>query len=219
MFNSVPDSARNRRSWTYDELSIALYNARSWRGVLRNLGLYQSGPIHVVQREAQRLGLDTSHFGSGVRWTDEQLTAALSDAASWRELMSSLGMRPESRRSKEKVKARAAQLGLSLDHLARPSRPQTKPLQEARVLVPDKRHLRDAAQSLVMAWFLIRGMWPAAPAEPRPYDLLLESRSAVKRVHTSRRRPGRVERCNARWSVTGLTSATSSASAPGLIRH
>lgn len=181
-FNSVPDVARNRRTWTDDDLTMAVYNARSWRGVLRNLGLYQSGPIHVVQREAGRLGLDTSHFGSGVRWTDGQLTAALTEVASWRELMSSLGMRPESRRSKEKVKARAAQLGLSLDHLARPSRPQTKLPQEVRVLAPDKRHLRDAAPSLVMAWFLIRGMWPAAPAEPRPYDLLLESRSVVKRV-------------------------------------
>jgi PD-(D/E)XK endonuclease len=178
----MTDGARNRCSWTDDDLAIAVYNARSWRGVLRNLGLYQSGPIHVVQREARRLSLDTSHFGSGVRWTDEQLTAALSEAASWRELMSWLGMRPESRRSKEKVKARAAQLGLSLDHLARPSRPQTKLPQEVRVLAPEKRHLRDAAQSLVMAWFLIRGMWPAAPAEPRPYDLLLESRSVVKRV-------------------------------------
>jgi hypothetical protein len=55
-------------------------------------------------------------------------------------------MRPESRRSKEKVKARAAQLGLVLDHLARPSRAQTKLPEELSVLAPDMAHLRDAAQ-------------------------------------------------------------------------
>lgn len=180
--NCVPDVARNRRTWTEDELAAAVYNARSWRGVLRNLGLYQNGPIHVVQREAGRLGLDTSHFGSGVRWTDEQLTAALAQAASWPQLLSALGMRPESRRSKEKLKTRAAQLGLSLEHLAHPSRPHAKLLEEPGVLAPDLAHLRDAAQSLVAAWFLIRGLWPAAPTEPRPYDLLLESPAGVKLV-------------------------------------
>jgi hypothetical protein len=181
-FSSVPDATRNRRTWTDDELTIAVYNARSWRGVLRSLGLYQNGPTHVVRREAGRLGLDTSHFGSGVRWTDGQLKAALAEAASWRQLLSSLGMRPESRRSKEKVKARAAQLGLSLNHLARPTRPQAKLPEEVSVLAPDVAHLRDAAQSLVTAWFLLRGLWTAAPTEPRPYDLLLESLGVVKRV-------------------------------------
>lgn len=87
IFKSVPDVARNRRTWTDDELATAVYNAQSWRGVLRNLGLYQSGPIHVVKREAARLDLDTSHFGSGVRWTDAQLTAALAEAASWPQLL------------------------------------------------------------------------------------------------------------------------------------
>lgn len=50
------------------------------------------------------------------------------------------------------------------------------------MLAPEAAHLRDAAQSFVTAWFLLRGLWPAAPTEPRPYDLLLESPSGVKRV-------------------------------------
>jgi hypothetical protein len=178
----MPDVGSNRRTWTDDELATAVQNARSWRGVLRNLGLYQNGPTHVVRREAGRLGLDTSHFGSRVRWTDAQLRATLAEAVTWRQLLSSLGMRPESRRSKEKVKARAARIGLSLDHLAHPSRPPTKLPDEVSVLAPEAAHLRDAAQSLVTAWFLLRGLWPAAPAEPRPYDLLLESPSGVRRV-------------------------------------
>src|SRR5260370_5909781 len=107
----VPDVTRKRRSWTDAELATAIYNARSWRGVLRNLGLYQNGPTHVVRREARRLALDTSHFGSGVRWTDAQLTAALAEAASWPQLLSWLGMRPAAPRAEEKVKASDAPTG------------------------------------------------------------------------------------------------------------
>jgi hypothetical protein len=33
-----------------------------------------------------------------------------------------------------------------------------------------------------MAWFLLRGLWPAVPAEPRPYDLLLETPTCVRRL-------------------------------------
>src|SRR5258708_39489318 len=115
MFKSVPDAARNRRTWTDDELAMAVYQAQSWRGVLRNLGLYQNGPIHVVKREAQRLGLDASHFRPGGRWTDARLTAALDEAASWPQLLSALGMRPEARRPREKAKARGAQIGQVLE--------------------------------------------------------------------------------------------------------
>ena len=33
-----------------------------------------------------------------------------------------------------------------------------------------------------MAWFLLRGLWPAVPTEQRPHDLLLETDSGVKRI-------------------------------------
>jgi PD-(D/E)XK endonuclease len=178
----LPDSVRNRRTWSDGDLVVAVRNARSWRGVLRNLGLYPDGPTHVVRREAERLALDVSHFGSGLRCTDAELIAALVKAASWTELLSSLGMRPESRRSKEKVKARAAQLSLSLDHLARPGRVLAREPAALSDLAPQLAHLRDAAQSLAMAWFLLRGLWPANPIEPRPYDLLVDTPTGVKRV-------------------------------------
>jgi hypothetical protein len=178
----MTDIVRNRRSWTDDQLAVAVHSARSWRGVLRNLGLYQDGPTHVVRREAERLGLDVSHFGAGARWTDAQLETALAQAESWAQLLSLLGMRPESRRSKEKVKARAAQLGFKLDHLTSPWGVPRKPSAEFGNLAPDTANLRIAAQTLAMAWFMLRGLWPAVPAEPRPYDLLLETPDAVKRL-------------------------------------
>ncbi len=178
----MTDVGKNRRSWTDGELAAAVHKARSWRGVLRNLGLYPDGPTHVVKREAQRLGLETDHFGPGALWTDQQLKAAVADATSWGQLLSLLGMRPESRRSREKVKVRAAALGLRLDHLANPWRVKHEPSAEFSGLAPDHAHLRNAAQSLAMAWFMLRGLWPAAPAEPRPYDLLLETPDGVKRL-------------------------------------
>jgi len=182
MFEDMKDAERGRRSWTDSELAAAVHNARSWRGVLRNLGLHSNGATHIVKREARRLGLDVGHFGTEASWTDAQLKAAIADAASWAQLLSSLGTRPASRRAKEKVQARAAQLGLKVDHLVRPRYAQHKPSEEASHLSPDRENLRRAAQSLTMAWFMLRGLWPATPAEPRPYDLLLDTSGGVKRL-------------------------------------
>lgn len=172
----------NKRSWTDEQLEAAVLNARSWRGVLRNLGLYAAGPNHVVKRQAQRLGLDTSHFGSPLRCDDAELREALAKAASWTQLLSALGLRPQSRRCREAVKARAERLGLSTQHLAYTHRRRRDPLAAEARLVPDLRHLREAAQSIAIAWFLLRSLWPAVPAETRHYDLLLETPACVKRV-------------------------------------
>jgi hypothetical protein len=182
MFEDVKDAKRDRRSWTDSDLAAAVHNARSWRGVLRNLGLHSNGSTHAVKREARRLGLNVGHFGSEASWTDAQLRAAVADAASWAQLLSSLGERPASRRSREQVQARAAQLGLKLDRLRSPRYGQHKPSEEISHLAPERENLRRAAQSLAMAWFMLRGLWPAMPAEPRPYDLLLDTPSNVKRL-------------------------------------
>lgn len=177
----MPMPSPERRSWTDDDLAAAVRAAQSWRGVLRNLGLYPGGPNYILKREAQRLGLDTSHFGSGPRWTDEQLKAALATAASWRQLLSALGLRPESRRAREKVRDRAAQLNLNLGHLTSPHVGETDPPGRWE-LAPDTRYLRNAAVSIAQAWLLLRGLWPAVPAEPRPYDLLAEGPKGLKRI-------------------------------------
>jgi hypothetical protein len=126
--------------------------------------------------------LDAGHFGPGPRWTDAQLRTALAVANSWPQLLSSLGMRPESRRARQKVALRAAELGLSVEHLARPWRVGATPPPELLKLVPDAARLRDAAQFLVVSWFLLRGLWPATPVESRPYDILLDTPSGVKRI-------------------------------------
>lgn len=161
---------------------IAVSAARSWRQVLRSLGLYPDGPNHVIKREASRLGLDTSHFGVGLRCSDPELAAALSAAESWPQLLSALGLPAESRRGREAVRARAAELGYRTEHLGPACRPHHKPDPKLADLAPDCVHLRAAAESLAMAWLLLRDLWTAFPAEPRPYDLLLETSSGVARV-------------------------------------
>ena len=55
-------------------------------------------------------------------------------------------------------------------------------IDELAVVVPDEANLRRAGPSLAMAWFSLRGIWPAVPAEIRPYDFLAETPGGVKRV-------------------------------------
>jgi len=174
--------ARGTRSWTDDQLATAVRDARSWRQVLRNLGLYPGGPNHVVKREAARLGLDTSHFGVGLRCSDDELMAVLASATTWTQVLTALKLRPGSRRCREAVEAKAAQLGLATDQIGVAARRRRAIPAEWLSLDPDLDHLRNAAEPLSTAWFLLRDLWPAVPAEPRPYDLLLETPAGLRRV-------------------------------------
>lgn len=46
------------------QLAAAIAASRSWRGVMRHLGLSENSPrpTRVMRQRAERLGLDTSHF-------------------------------------------------------------------------------------------------------------------------------------------------------------
>lgn len=173
---------RSRRTWTDEHLAVAVRDAHSWRGVLRNLGLYPGGPNLVVKREAARLGLDTTHFGSPLHCSDAELTAALRSEESWPSLLAALGMHVHSRRGRAAVTARAAHLGLRTDHLDLARTTCDVPSERSGELTPDLAHLRRAAEPLAAAWFTLRGLWPAVPAEPRPYDLLVETPTGVRRI-------------------------------------
>lgn len=188
-----------RRTWTDEQLAAAVRDANSWRGVLRNLGLSPGRSNQIVKREAIRLGLDTGHFGSPlIACSEAELTESLATAASWGQLLASLGLRTASRRARQKVAAKAAQLGLDTDHLdAALHKRHTQTA--ASSLVPDLVHLREAAQSLAIAWFLLRGLWPAVPIEPRRYDFLLETPEGVKRVQV---KTTTVRESSGSWSVS-----------------
>lgn len=225
---------RGRRTWSDEDLRHAVKTSISWRGVLRSLGYKPTscGSLQIARRRAAELGLDTSHFCRKIRWTDEQLIAALEKSHSWCGLLRELGLKPTSTTSKrgiqrriaqlgldtshitgkrrwtdedlrnavsgsttwaevtaslgygsstsgrETIKSHAARLGLDLSHLA-----AVGPVAPAADIPPvDLANLRNAAPSIALTWFTLRGQPPSVPLEPQRYDMVVETASGFKRV-------------------------------------
>lgn len=175
MAENIPD----KRTWSDSQLVAAVAASRSWRGVMRELGLCvtSAGSIRVVKRHVSRLGLDTSHFSGQRRWPDAQLRRAVASAYSWAELLSELGLRGNAD-DRTRIKAHSARLGLdlsrlygsSIDEVARP------------VFRPDIKHLREAGTAIAAMWFLLCGYNASIPIEPALYDLLVAMPDGIKRV-------------------------------------
>lgn len=106
-------------AWSDADLTNAVLASRSWRGVLRELGLCatSSGSLRVVKRRVAILELDTSHFTGQRTWSDASLKRAAAQAHSWNELLSAIGMKSNSGDERIRVKAHALRLGLDLSHL------------------------------------------------------------------------------------------------------
>ena len=142
------------------------------------LNPYSAGAIRIVRRQAEFLGLDTSHFRRKRPWSDAQLRRAVIEAHSWDELLPALGLARQSRDGRTRVKAHAIRLGLDLSHLADSG--STSP-QQAEVK-PDLRYLRDAATAIAASWFSLCGFNVAIPVEPAVYDLLVSMPGGIRRV-------------------------------------
>lgn len=57
------------RSWTDEQLEIAIKNSKSYRAVIKDLGLVPAGGNYVqVQKRVGELGFDTNHF-TGKGWS------------------------------------------------------------------------------------------------------------------------------------------------------
>lgn len=170
----------NKRKWTDSQLAVAVAVSRSWRGLMRELGLSMTsaGTIQSVKRQVSRLGLDTSHFTGQRRWSDAQLRRAVADAYSWRELVLNLGLAPGGGDERTRIKAHAIRLGLDLSRL---DLPQAHAGPESE-LEPDIRHLRDAGTMVAAMWFMLCGCNSAIPLEPATYDLLVSMPSGIKTV-------------------------------------
>jgi hypothetical protein len=174
------ESPCNKRNWSDSQLAAAVAASRSWRGVVRELGLNSTsaGAIRVVKRDANRLSLDTTHFTGQRRWSDAQLRRAVADACSWRELVLALGLAPGGGDERTRIKAHAIRLGLDLSRI---DSPETDPLAEPQ-LKPDIKHLRDAGTMIAAMWFTLCGCNPSIPLEPTIYDLLVSMPNGIKRV-------------------------------------
>ena len=179
---TVPGMAGDSREskWSDVELTQAVAGSRSWRGVMRALGLgaTSAGPIRVVKRHVVLLGLDTSHFSNQRAWSDEALARGAAQAHSWGELLATVGIKSDSADERTRLKAHAVRLGLDLSHLA----DQSQGEQGLPIPKPALKHLRDAAASLAAAWFSLCGFTVAIPVEPAVYDLLVSMTDGIMRI-------------------------------------
>lgn len=147
--------------------------------MVRELGLNSTsaGAIRIVQRHTTRLGLDTTHFRGKRRWSDSQLSRAISESRSWDEVLASLGLSANSGNARTHIKGHAIRLGLDFGHLgAAVSQAPAAPLK------PDLRHLRSAGLSIAAAWFTLCGRAISLPVEPATYDLVVSMPEGLSRV-------------------------------------
>lgn len=146
-------------------LRTAVAASRSWRGVLRKLGLTSPRTGRELKARCDVLGIDYAHFGAGGR-SDEAVREAVAGSASWPEVLTALGYAPDSGSARASVRRRCAQLGLSVAHLRAGPRPD----REATAV--SLQHLSAAAPMLVAARLTLMGDRVLWPLEPAPYDLV-----------------------------------------------
>jgi hypothetical protein len=173
-------NAPDKRIWSDSQLVTAVAASRSWRGVMRELGLSatSAGAIRIIKRHVARLNLDTSHFTGQRRWSDVQLRLAVANAQTWWELFTQLGRTSYNQDDRIRVKAHAVRLGLDLSRLDGQGAEAPVP----RELKPDAKHLREAGTAVAAMWFLLCGCNASIPMEPAIYDLLVSMPGGIKRV-------------------------------------
>lgn len=165
------------RTYTDGQLAAAVAASRSWRGVLRELGLAatSSASIRTAQRRADHLGLDHRHFTGQRRWTDRQLAAAVAASRTWTEVAQTLGLAVGS--STTALKGHAARLELEASHLSA-AHPHVRPDPPR----PDVSRLPRAGSLLAAAWFELCGFDVSWPLEPCRYDLVAHRDTEFLRV-------------------------------------
>jgi hypothetical protein len=173
-------SPKSHRTWTDEQLVEAVAASRSWRGVLRQLGLSatSAASVKTAKSHVNRLGLDTSHFTGQRTWSDAALKRAAADAHSWSELLAGLGISDRHGDDRTRIKGHALRLAIDLSHLDARSLDVVNPASAE----PDLKYLRDSATSIAAGWFSPRGYGSALPVEPTVYDLLVSMPEGIKRV-------------------------------------
>jgi hypothetical protein len=177
------------RSYSDQQLAEAVATSPSWRAVLRALGLAatSSAAIRSVRRNAERMGLDTTHFTGQRRWTTDQLAAAIATSSTWTEVQDKLGLSGGS--STSLLKGHAVRLGIEAGHLGRAPSGLPKGMPTMRV---ELEHLPRAGSSMAAGWLMLCGYDVAWPLEPCRYDLVARRHQEFLRVQvkTTRLRSG-----------------------------
>jgi hypothetical protein len=168
-----------RRRYADVELTEAVAVARSWRGVLRHLGMSatSAAAIRSVRSRAAELGLDTNHFTGQRRWTETQLADAIARSTTWSQVAVTLGLAGGS--STSALKGHAARLGIDATHMTRRLQP---PVGSLLAMRPDAEQLPRAGSMLAAAWFTLCGFDVSWPLEPCRYDVLVRTSDRYLRV-------------------------------------
>lgn len=166
------------RQYSDAQLIDAVQTSRSWRGVLRTLGLAgtSAAAMRSVRAHADRLDLDYTHFTGQRRWTDQNLADAVDSATTWAQVAAALGLVGGS--SITTIRGHAVRLGLDTAHLSA-STPARLSGVEMR---PQLAHLPRAGSLMAAAWFELCGCQVSWPLEPSRYDLLVWMADSAKRV-------------------------------------
>jgi hypothetical protein len=180
-------------------LRQAVEESSSWRGVLRALGYAATsgGLSAALQQRAKEMNIDVSHFRGQRTWSDDELAAAIRNSTNWTEVLDRMGMTTGGA-NMTAVKARAIRLKIDYSHIARYGRVVAGEMPFHAD--PDPAFLRRAAPAIASGWFLRRGYSVSYPAEPCPYDLVVDCGQKLHRVQvktaTLRSRGGRVWVCS-----------------------
>jgi hypothetical protein len=108
-------------SYTEAEARAAIADNRTWRAILRRLGIgYHGKNIDTLRRWAERWGIPTGHLsdhrgGRTIDYGDGDLRVAVANSRSWAEALRRLGYCPSGGNWKT-LQKRASALGVSTDH-------------------------------------------------------------------------------------------------------
>jgi hypothetical protein len=187
------------RTWTDEQLCIAVSSAASWASVARQLGLPARGATtRRLRGHAARLNLNTNHIPvrTEVRpqfspepgnpnklvCPPEVAQTAIEESRSWAQVAERLGISKTAVYRQFKDAAEAA--GLDVSNLAGQawgSAPiDALPVPFVRSF--DSVQLHRMGTAVATAWFAGRGYVVSVPTEPTCYDLVVESDDGLQRV-------------------------------------
>lgn len=175
------------------EIASAISHASSWSDVFTTLG-YTGRPggnsLERIRRIANDLELDTTRLnnspGPRTGWSDDDLRLAVKSESTWKAVAERL---PTNHATARK---HAARLSLDTSHLDAAS--HMNPHAADPEVLPDWHRLRQAAESMAVSWYALRGFDVFVPASgmETQADLIAVGTDGVLRVQvkTSTRRSG-----------------------------
>src|SRR5690349_21149574 len=98
-------------SVTDEQLRVAVAASRSWRGVLRTVGLTSPRTGRELKARCDVLGIDYSHFGK-TGPEEDTLRAAIQGCETWPEVLTALGFAPHSGSARASLRRHCAALGV-----------------------------------------------------------------------------------------------------------